>query len=177
MIRKLLKILGVILVLLIVGFGCLYFVYNEKLPEGQSGPEADALAQKMLNSLNYETYQQTRFLEWSFQGGAHKYKWDKQKAMVEVKWDNYLVQLDLISKKSSLVFKDKERLNENESASIIADALDYFNNDSLQSIRRRNTAQYCTLRRWFKWSVGYLRFGWFYTGGFLFMDFTTQRIP
>jgi hypothetical protein len=130
MIRKLLKILGVILVLLIVGFGCLYFVYNEKLPEGQSGPEADKLAQKMLNSLNYETYQQTRFLEWSFQGGAHKYKWDKQKAMVEVKWDNYLVQLDLISKKSSLVFKDKERLNENESASIIADALDYFNNDS-----------------------------------------------
>lgn len=130
MIRKLLKILGVLLLLFIIGFGCLYFIYNEKIPEGQTGTEADALAQKMLNSLNYETYQQTCFLEWSFRGGAHKYKWDKQKAMVEVRWDNYLVQLDLISIKSSLVFKNKERFNENESIPIIEDALNYFNNDS-----------------------------------------------
>lgn len=130
MIRKLLKILGVLLLLFIIGFGCLYFIYNEKIPEGQTGTEADALAKKMLNSLNYETYKQTRFLEWSFRGGAHKYKWDKKKAMVEVRWDNYLVQLDLISIKSSLVFKNKERFNENESIPIIEDALNYFNNDS-----------------------------------------------
>jgi len=130
MIRKLLKILGILLLLLVVGFGCLYFIYNEKLPEGQSGPEADALAQKMLTSLNNEKYQNTRFLEWSFRGGAYEYKWDRQRGMVEVKWDDYLVQLDLISPNSSIVFKNEQRLNGNESSGLIEDAMDNFNNDS-----------------------------------------------
>ena len=130
MIRKLLKILGVLLAVLLVAFGCLYFMYNEKLPEGKTGSEADALAQKMLNSLNNEKYQNTRFLEWSFRGGAYEYQWDRQRSMVAVKWDDYLVQLDLISPKSSIVFKNNERLNENKSAGLIEDAMDSFNNDS-----------------------------------------------
>lgn len=130
MIRKLLKILGILLLLLVVGFGCLYFIYNEKLPEGQSGPEADALAQKMLTSLNSEKYQNTRFLEWSFRGGAYEYKWDRERGMVDMRWDDYRVQLDLISPNSSIVFKNEQRLNGNESAGLIEDAMDNFNNDS-----------------------------------------------
>lgn len=130
MIRKILKIVGVLVVLLIVAFITMYAVYNEKLPEGRPGADADALAQKMLSTLNYDKFKQTRFLEWTFQGGAHQYKWDKEKRKVDVSWDNYLVNLDLIAPESSLAFKSGERLMDIESEAIIEDAIAYFNNDS-----------------------------------------------
>ncbi len=130
MIRKALKIIGGILALLIVAFIVVYAVYNENLPEGRPGPDADTLAQKMLSTLNYDKFKNTRFLEWSFQGGSHLYKWDKEKNKVEVSWDDYLVDLDLITPKSSLAFKNGARLMDIESIAIIEKAVDYFNNDS-----------------------------------------------
>lgn len=130
MFKKLLKILGVLLLLILIAFGTVYAIYNEKLPEGKSGPEADALARKMLTSLNYEQYKKTRFLEWSYQGGANQYKWDKKNGTVEVKWDEYKVNIDLIAPESSLAYKNEQRLNENESEDVIEKAIDYFNNDS-----------------------------------------------
>jgi hypothetical protein len=130
MIRKLLKILGILLLLVLIALGAIYAVYNEKLPEGQSGPQADALAQRMLATLNHEQYQNTRFLEWSYQGGKNKYKWDKENGSVVVKWDDYKVNVDLIAPESSLAFKNGDRLNENESEDIVEKAIDFFNNDS-----------------------------------------------
>ncbi|MFT6795408.1 MAG: hypothetical protein ACJART_000541 [Maribacter sp.] len=130
MIRKILKILGILIAVVLVGFITIYAVYNEKLPEGRPGADADALAQKMLSTLNYDKFKQTRFLEWSFQGGAHQYKWDKEKRNVAVSWDEYLVNLDLIAPESSLALKNGERLMDIESEAIIEKAVDYFNNDS-----------------------------------------------
>ncbi|MFT5737551.1 MAG: hypothetical protein ACI9SG_001900 [Maribacter sp.] len=130
MIRKILKILGILVVVVLVAFITIYAVYNEKLPEGRPGSDADALAQKMLSTLNYDKFKQTRFLEWSFQGGEHQYKWDKEKRNVAVSWDEFLVNLDLITPESSLVFKNGERLMDLESEALIEKAVDYFNNDS-----------------------------------------------
>ncbi|MFT6369573.1 MAG: hypothetical protein ACJAUQ_000525 [Maribacter sp.] len=130
MVRKILKILGILVALVLVAFITIYAIYNEKLPEGRPGTDADALAQKMLSTLNYDKFKQTRFLEWSFQGGAHQYKWDKEKRNVAVSWGEYLVNLDLIAPESSLAFKNGERLMDIESEAIIEKAVDYFNNDS-----------------------------------------------
>jgi hypothetical protein len=130
MVRKILKILGILVVVVLVAFITIYAVYNEKLPEGRPGSDADALAQKMLSTLNYDKFKQTRFLEWSFQGGEHQYKWDKEKRNVAISWDDFLVNLDLIAPESSLVFKNGERLLDIASEAIIEKAVDYFNNDS-----------------------------------------------
>lgn len=130
MIKKILKILGVLLALLIIAFITVYAVYNEKLPEGRPGPDADALAEKMLATLNHDKFKETRYLEWTFNGGAHQYKWDTEKRKVDVSWDDYLVNLDLISKGSSIVFRKGERLMDIESEKIIEKAVDKFNNDS-----------------------------------------------
>ncbi|MBQ4914967.1 hypothetical protein J8L85_11000 [Maribacter sp. MMG018] len=130
MIKKLLRILGVILVLAIIAFGVIYAVYNEPMPEGRSGPEADALAEKMLNSLNYGKFENTRFLEWSFRDGAHLYKWDRKNRTVEVQWDDYRVDLDLIAPDSSIGYKNGTRLDTKENEKLVADAIDKFNNDS-----------------------------------------------
>lgn len=130
MFKKLLRILGLIVLMLVIGFGVLYAIYNEPLPEGRSGPEADALANKMLVSLNHDLYNNTRFLEWSFRNDSHFYVWDRVKKTVEVQWDSYRVDLDLINTGSSIGYKNGERLNANENEDIVEDAIAMFNNDS-----------------------------------------------
>ena len=130
MIRKIGKVLGIIIAILIITFITVYAIYNEKLPDGRPGADADALAEKMLATLNDDKFKETRYLEWSFNGGDHQYKWDKEKRKVDVSWDDYLVNLDLISKGSSIVFKNGERLMDLESEAIIEKAVDKFNNDS-----------------------------------------------
>ena len=37
-------------------FGFAYYNYNEEIPEGETGIEADALATKMLETLNYKAF-------------------------------------------------------------------------------------------------------------------------
>lgn len=128
--KKLLKILGIIGLLLLIAFGVIYAIYNEPLPDGRTGPEADALAKKMLTSLNYEAYNNTQFLEWSFRGGEHLYKWDKTNGTVEVQWDNYVVQIDLIATDSSKASKNGVELSLDQSVDVVEKAIDMFNNDS-----------------------------------------------
>ncbi|UWX56430.1 hypothetical protein NYZ99_09685 [Maribacter litopenaei] len=130
MLRKILRILGAVILVIVIVFGILYAIYNEPLPEGRSGPEADALAEKMLSSLNYEEYRNTRFIEWSFRNDSHFYKWDREKRKVEVQWDDFRVELDLINTGSSIGYKNGERLNTHENEDIVEDAIAMFNNDS-----------------------------------------------
>ena len=75
-------------------FGFLYFKYNEDLPTGNQGEKADALAYKMLETLNHDAYKNTNKLEWTFKK-RHHYKWEKDKNSCEVSWKDYKVKLDL----------------------------------------------------------------------------------
>ena len=126
MIKKILKIIAVIIALLTIGLAVLYFVNNENLPEGKNGNNADALALKMLKSLNHEAYKNTRYLEWSFRN-KHFYKWDKQENIVNVSWDNNRVLLYTNQPEKSKVFIDNKEVKNKE---LLKKATDYFNNDS-----------------------------------------------
>ena len=128
--KKIIKILLILIGVLVIAGIALYFIYNQPLPEGETGPKAEALAQKMLKATNYKAYQKTRYFEWSYAGGKHHYKWDKHNGQVEVQWDDYLVNLDLISPKSSIAYKSKERMNTQNAEGVIEKAISYFNNDS-----------------------------------------------
>ena len=118
------------MVLGLIAFGIMYALYNKALPEGQSGHEAEELAQKMLKAINNKAYQNTRFLEWSFKGGAHKYKWDKLKGRVEVIWDDHVVNINLNDISGSFVTKENSTLTAKEARALYNKAWDYFNNDS-----------------------------------------------
>lgn len=124
--NKLLKAVGVIIVIIIVTIGIFYITNDEKMPIGNKGSEADTLANKMLNALNYEAYKSTRFIEWSFRG-KHFYKWDKQQNIVEVSWDKNKVILHTKSPEKSKIFIDGKLTND---LAILKKATDYFNNDS-----------------------------------------------
>ena len=83
-----------VVILLLIGFGIVYFFSNnETLPEGKKGIEADGLAIKMFNAINYDAFENAEVLEWNFRN-AHFYKWYKQKNIVEVSWDENKVILN-----------------------------------------------------------------------------------
>lgn len=128
--KILFKITGVLLLLVIIVFGIFYIVYNEPIPKGNSGPAADALAEKMLKAINYETYKNTRYLEWSFAKGAHQYKWDKAKGVVEVKWDDYVANINLSQSYEGSVTNNKSDVSPKEIKDASEKAIEYFNNDS-----------------------------------------------
>ncbi len=124
--KKLLKLSGIFLVLIIVIVTFLYIKYSEPLPEGKSGEEADALAHKMLKALHHEAYENAEVLEWSF-AGRNTYKWLKQENIVEVSWKDNKVILNTKNPELSKAYVN-EKISDNKE--LITKAIDYFNNDS-----------------------------------------------
>lgn len=90
-------------------------------------PNADALAEKVLNAVKHEAYKNTRYIDWSF-GGRRSYKWDKQKHIVEVKWNDAKVMLHPNDMEKSIAYLNDKEIPNKES--LVKSAWDYFNNDS-----------------------------------------------
>ncbi len=131
MIRKLVKIILVLASVLIVISIAVYALYDEPLPIGKSGPEADALAQKMLYSINVEAFKNTRYLEWTFRNGEHAYIWDKTLGKAKVSWDDVRVDLVLASPMVSTVIIKGVTIDDDKQRKIfIEKAIQHFNNDS-----------------------------------------------
>ena len=131
--KKILKIVGGIIVFFtlptLLLFGFLYFKYNEDLPIGTAGPQAEQLATKMLNALNHEAYRNTNYIEWTFTK-RHHYKWNKSENTCEVYWKAYRVNLDLNDPSKSTAFKNDLKVDGESSKELIEKAVAYFNNDS-----------------------------------------------
>jgi hypothetical protein len=110
-------------------FGYVYFKYNEPLPVSKPSPEADVLATKMLNTLNYDAYKNTDYIAFTF-NNRHHYKWNKSQNNCEVYWKSNQVNLDLSNTKNSTVIIGKQTYNGVEKNDYIQKALNYFNNDT-----------------------------------------------
>ena len=124
--KKFFKFIGVIILLLIAALAIYYFTNNEPIPEGKKGKEADALAIKMFNAINYEAFEKTEVLEWSFRN-EHFYRWRKSIGVVEIKWDENKVLFDTKTPNTSTVFVNDKKVNNPE---LLKKAIDFFNNDS-----------------------------------------------
>ncbi|MFD2540843.1 hypothetical protein ACFSSB_00815 [Lacinutrix gracilariae] len=132
-IKKIFKIIaGVIIFFTLPSFlffGFLYFKYNEELPTGTPGEQADALAYKMLDALDHEKYKATDYIEFTFKK-RHHYKWNKKENTCEVYWKNYKVHLDLNNTSKSETFEGDQKVQGTPAKELIKKATDYFNNDS-----------------------------------------------
>ncbi|GAA4278843.1 hypothetical protein [Aquimarina mytili] len=131
--KKLLKILKIlvfsILALLILTFATLYFSLNEKLPEGETGTEADNFALKIQEAVLHDKYVNTDYLQWTFRNKNH-YLWNKKTNIVEVTIDNVMVKLDLANPNKSSIYENGSVTISDNDQKIIKNALDNFNNDS-----------------------------------------------
>ena len=109
MLKRIFKILGGLLlgVLLLLFIAGLFI--HQSLPEGEAGPEAEALAQKMLGAIDKAAWDSTGAVSWTFVGRNH-YVWDRKRHWVEVKWENKRVLLR-INEKSGIAWEG-DRLEE-----------------------------------------------------------------
>ncbi|WP_224482840.1 hypothetical protein [Robertkochia aurantiaca] len=126
---KILKKIGVVLLLVLFAMIIGFVIYNEPLPEGTESDQAEVLAQRMLRTLNHTNYEKTGTLTWSFPGGHH-YRWDKTRQQAEVAWDDNRVILNLNNYDKSEVYQNEVRIYTEPREELIETAVSYFNNDS-----------------------------------------------
>ncbi|WP_282135797.1 hypothetical protein [Seonamhaeicola maritimus] len=110
-------------------FGFLYYKYNEPLPSGSKGTEADNLATKMLIAINYEAYVATDIFEWTFKNKRH-YKWEKYKNECEVYWKQYKVSLNLIDSNLHQAYVHSFKVDGELAEELIEKAVKHYKNDS-----------------------------------------------
>jgi hypothetical protein len=125
--KKALRILGIGLLVIVLIIFAFYYNKDEKLPQGESGERADALAMQMMESLNKAAWDETEEVSWTFKG-IHNYTWNKTENVVNVKWDENEVQLDPESISGIII--NAEAHNASEVKTLIKTAWDYYNNDS-----------------------------------------------
>ena len=128
--KKILKILGITLGIIIVGLLILRMALSESLPEGKKGDEADALAYTMLSAINKTAWDSTGVVQWRFKGsGNHDFLWDRTRNWVQVKWDDNEVYVILDSLKG-VAFKNNEQVKGKKADKLVKKAWTYFANDS-----------------------------------------------
>ena len=125
--KKLLKILGILLIILIAFLAIAYVSLNESMPEGQAGAEADAMAERMLEAVNYSAWEATDNVSWHCRGG-HLYEWNKAEKVVTVKWDSHEVILNTNTQTG--IVSNGENYSYEEVNNLVQTAISFFNNDS-----------------------------------------------
>jgi len=120
-------ILGIIGVLLL-GLFIFVKVASESMPEGTTGVEADALANKVLAAIDKPAWDTTGVIQWTFPGG-HDFLWDRTRNLVKVNWKGHEVLLnpDEISGKA---WKDGTEVTGDAGDKLVKEAWGYFCNDS-----------------------------------------------
>jgi len=127
--KKLFKILGWVLLAIIALVFVLWFVNNEKQPVGQPGPEADQMANSMMEAVNQPAWDSTRYLAWTFANGGHTYFWDKERNFVKVNWGGNEVLLNTKTV-TGLAWQKGTEVNGQEANNLVQKAWGYFCNDS-----------------------------------------------
>ncbi len=127
--KKALKWIGIVVGALIALVVISGVILNKKKPTGKSGPEADALAKKVLTAINYPAWDTTRVLTWTFMGNHH-YVWDKNRNYAQIKWgkNEVLLKLDQVAGDA---FVDGVRVDDGkQKQKLISKAWSFWCNDS-----------------------------------------------
>ena len=122
--KWLLGIIGVI----VLGLFIFIKAASESIPEGTTGAEADALANKVLAAINKPAWDTTGIIQWSFTRG-HDFLWDRTRNLVKVNWDGNEVLLnpDEISGKA---WTNETEITGDEGDKLVKKAWSLFCNDS-----------------------------------------------
>jgi len=109
-------------------FGFVYFKYNEDIPTGIEGEQADALAYNMLDALNHEAYLKTNYIEFTFKN-RHHYKWQKNENKCLVYWKEYKVDLNLKDNSKTKAYVHSFKVEGDRAKELINEATTFFKND------------------------------------------------
>lgn len=141
--KKFLIILLFAIVSMVIG----YYIYDDPRPEGLRGERVEQLADKMLEAIGADHWENIPIVAWSFSGAQH-YVWDKQHHVSQVKWDDYEVVINL-NDQSGEARKKGESLSGDDAERAMEKAWKYWCNDSFwlnapSKIRDPGTRRYLT---------------------------------
>ncbi len=116
--------LSVIILIPLIGM----ILLNERLPEGNEGSEADALARKMMTAINQEAWDETGVISWRF-AGIHEYLWDRDRDYARVSWGENEVLINLRNQRG-LSYHKGEQVEGEAGDKLLQTAWSYYCNDS-----------------------------------------------
>lgn len=100
------------------------------LPPSVPGPEAEALAERMLAAINLKAWnEQTAAAEWAFRG-KRRTLWDRKRQLIQVTWDQNDVRFDKRSMKGIVRQAGKVVSDPGLQAQLLAEANKIFVNDA-----------------------------------------------
>lgn len=87
-------------------------ILSKPRPEGQSGAEAEALADLMLSSVEAKKWDATGAVKWTFPRG-HEHLWDRERNLARVIWSggSRRVLIDLSSRRG-VAYEDGEKVED-----------------------------------------------------------------
>ena len=125
---KFLRWIGFLFLILIIFLSALFLIYNESIPEGKEGAEAEELTDQLFTALNKPAFDSLKELRWSFPRGHH-FIWNKENNQVNVKWKDFEVDLQL-NNLEGRAYARGELLEGSEQEKAIQKAWALFANDS-----------------------------------------------
>jgi hypothetical protein len=153
-----LVVLG-LLAVLVLGVLVAGVVANEPRPSGRRGPRADALARRVMASVNADAWDETDYVVFTFMG-RHRYVWDRARGYVEADLGDVHVFLPLEGGRS-IVYEnghavtrteDKKRLREKAMRAFVNDSfwlnpiVRLFDDDVVREIVERDGREMLMMR-------------------------------
>ena len=117
--------------LTILGVGLIIFlIFDESLPEGRQGEDAERLSQRMLKAVDSSAWKNTGAVTWEFHSRSriHKHIWDRKRHWAQVEFDGYIIQIDIDGRRG-IVVSDND-LGEMAQSKLCKKAWKYWINDS-----------------------------------------------
>lgn len=117
-----------IIVGIAVAIAAALFIMNEPMPKGKTGPEAEALANKVLNAIDKTAWDSTNVIQWTF-AGQHTFLWDKKRHLTEVTWGDNRALIDLKTVEGK-AWKNGKALEGKAAEKLVKKAWSFWCNDS-----------------------------------------------
>jgi hypothetical protein len=126
--KKIFKIAGSIILILIISIAAFLYFSSKPLPVGQEGIKAEELTDKIQTAINQKAWDTTTVVSFTFRGNHH-YLWDKKRNLVQVEWDAKKVLYNNQTLEG-VAYENNIKLSDSQKTDAIKKANDYFNNDS-----------------------------------------------
>ncbi len=127
--KKWLKITLVAIGLLILIPVIALLIIHEPLPRGVASPEADRLAEKMLQAVDKPAWDTTTWVRWTF-AGRNSYIWDRKRHLVEISWGGGNKALLSPDQNKGQAFVDGLPVEGDKEEQLVKTAMWLFFNDS-----------------------------------------------
>lgn len=128
MIGRILKWVGIIMIIGLLGLVMVAKILDRPLPDSVKGPAAEALAAEVLASVRHDQFADTKWVSWTFPGG-HSYIWHMPSNHAQISYGKTVVNMNLNNQSGTAIHKGKP-IEGKQLANALDKAWSFWCNDS-----------------------------------------------